>query len=270
MGVVRREGGWRLEKRSKGEYEITYEKRPQERILTPAYSSDPMTGFDASAIPTHRVDSYEEAEGLFEERTRGSPKGGLGLAAPSGMGASNSNDPIQRDAEGIDDVDLDEIPPGIFATGLLLSGAIMLWTVGLDTSSPMFLIGVGCVILGFGIPGVAIILADDFTEAFSNLVSTSSNSSTEIDQQNTPEKTPPTPEKLKNDLYFDRAGQKCEWCGEQIDHPEVHHIVPRSEGGPNERTNLIGLCPNHHRMADSGGISQSKLKAKVRRIEGEN
>lgn len=86
-----------------------------------------------------------------------------------------------------------------------------------------------------------------------------SSSSTRTD------KVPPPSEKTKNDLYFDRAEQKCEWCDEQIDSPDVHHIIPRSEGGTNDLKNLIVLCPSCHRRADNGAISQSKLQAKVRR-----
>ncbi|WP_425607549.1 HNH endonuclease [Natrinema zhouii] len=39
--------------------------------------------------------------------------------------------------------------------------------------------------------------------------------------------------------------------------------MPRSEGGPNMPKNLIVLCPNCHRKADSGTISRSKLKYRV-------
>lgn len=81
------------------------------------------------------------------------------------------------------------------------------------------------------------------------------------------EQTPPAPEKLKNDLYFDRANQCCEWCETWVDQPHVHHIKPRREGGPNNRMNLIVLCPNCHTKADRGAISRSKLKAKLRRID---
>lgn len=79
------------------------------------------------------------------------------------------------------------------------------------------------------------------------------------------ETTPPLSEKKKNDLIFDRANQQCEWCGERFDHPHVHHIIPRSEGGPNENHNLVVLCPNCHEKADREAIPRSKLKAKVRR-----
>ncbi len=79
------------------------------------------------------------------------------------------------------------------------------------------------------------------------------------------EKTDPTPENLKNELYFERANQHCEWCEERVDTPEIHHIVPRSEGGKNTASNLIVLCPNCHRKADRGVISRSKLEYKLNR-----
>jgi hypothetical protein len=35
---------------------------------------------------------------------------------------------------------------------------------------------------------------------------------------------------------------------------DVHHIVPRSEGGRNEPANLLTLCGAHHRAAHRGEI----------------
>ncbi|MFC6716999.1 HNH endonuclease [Natrialbaceae archaeon GCM10025810] len=83
----------------------------------------------------------------------------------------------------------------------------------------------------------------------------------------TTEKTPPASESLKNELRLDRAGGQCEYCVEEIDLLEVHHIKPRSEGGPNTRKNLIVLCPNCHRKADRGVYSRSELKHKVKQQE---
>lgn len=80
---------------------------------------------------------------------------------------------------------------------------------------------------------------------------------------NSTEKTPPPTERLKNELYFQRADRQCEWCEKRVDSPDVHHITPRSEGGPNTPENLIVLCPNCHRKADRGAISKSKLKYRV-------
>jgi HNH endonuclease/RuvA, C-terminal domain len=36
---------------------------------------------------------------------------------------------------------------------------------------------------------------------------------------------------------------------------DVHHIVPRSEGGANEPTNLVTLCGGHHRAVHRGELS---------------
>ena len=83
--------------------------------------------------------------------------------------------------------------------------------------------------------------------------------------ENASEKTNPAPENLKNELYFERANQRCEWCEEWVDTPEIHHIVPRSEGGINTAENLIVLCPNCHRKADRGVLSRSKLEYKLNR-----
>lgn len=93
--------------------------------------------------------------------------------------------------------------------------------------------------------------------------SASPNSGTKADDSRT--KTPPAPQSLKDDLYFDRANRHCEWCETRIDAPDVHHIEPRGEGGPNEPRNLIVLCPNCHRKADRGMISRSKLRRAIGR-----
>ena len=47
----------------------------------------------------------------------------------------------------------------------------------------------------------------------------------------------------------------CRFCGETT--PSVldeHHIVFRSEGGGNERSNLVVACANCHRKVHSGEI----------------
>ncbi|MFC7196702.1 HNH endonuclease [Halosimplex aquaticum] len=140
-------------------------------------------------------------------------------------------------------------------------------TSGIQFGSIVFLVGSGFLIGGIGIIGLAFLSAETAAEGFEKLLTIEESSTEAKDTDDGTEKTPPAPESLKNDLYFERADQQCEWCGEQVDQPEVHHIVPRSEGGPNDRSNLIVLCPNHHRKADAGAISRSKLKSKIRRIE---
>ncbi len=41
----------------------------------------------------------------------------------------------------------------------------------------------------------------------------------------------------------------CFECGWDLDVPDVHHILNKSEGGSDEFSNLTCLCPNHHRLA---------------------
>lgn len=41
---------------------------------------------------------------------------------------------------------------------------------------------------------------------------------------------------------------------------EIHHIIPAHEGGTDEWTNVIMLCPNHHKQADLGLIDRETLR----------
>lgn len=41
---------------------------------------------------------------------------------------------------------------------------------------------------------------------------------------------------------------------------EIHHIKPVSHGGDESLSNLILLCPNHHKQADLSIISKEELK----------
>jgi hypothetical protein len=60
-----------------------------------------------------------------------------------------------------------------------------------------------------------------------------------------------------------RAKGICEWCGKKgFDmanggiYMETHHIVPLSAGGSDSESNIVALCPNHHREAHYGLISE--------------
>ena len=48
---------------------------------------------------------------------------------------------------------------------------------------------------------------------------------------------------------------------------EVHHIVPRSKGGPNEEWNLITLCPYHHNLITSGKLSDIDVLTALKRAK---
>ena len=56
-----------------------------------------------------------------------------------------------------------------------------------------------------------------------------------------------------------RADGKCEYCGaggfplsDGSVYLETHHIIPLSAGGPDSATNVVALCPNHHREVHYG------------------
>lgn len=289
MGVVRREGQWRLEKREEGHYEVTFKRNLQATVITPDYSPRMMDDVSFSPQPVHEVDSYAEAEGVFEEHAHGGPPAnmtsigagtssqidsgnvaGLGLGLGSGGGSTSEG---RGDGDLLEE--LENLPPGGIALVFLITGSLVLSTSGFAPSRPVFLFGVGMVGLSVAILAWAAFLfqAQGWREAAEFLVAVNgeepSSNETGSDNSNTPKTTPPAPEKLKNELIFGRADQECEWCGDSLDNPEVHHIKPRSEGGTNESTNLIVLCPTCHRKADQGGISRTKLRGKLRHILSE-
>jgi 5-methylcytosine-specific restriction endonuclease McrA len=46
---------------------------------------------------------------------------------------------------------------------------------------------------------------------------------------------------------FERDGWKCQSCGSSIN-LQVHHVVHRSQLGPDALDNLISLCAGCHRL----------------------
>jgi 5-methylcytosine-specific restriction endonuclease McrA len=77
------------------------------------------------------------------------------------------------------------------------------------------------------------------------------------------ETVPPLSTKEK-EIIIRKVGTRCWYpgCKETIA-LDVHHIIQRSEGGPNKENNLVVLCPTHHRLARDGTIPNVK---KIREI----
>lgn len=69
---------------------------------------------------------------------------------------------------------------------------------------------------------------------------------------------PPLAQADKDRLVI-KVKNRCEICSEPYG-LDVHHIIPRSEGGPNKERNLIVVCPTCHRRAHGGGIPRSRLQ----------
>lgn len=55
----------------------------------------------------------------------------------------------------------------------------------------------------------------------------------------------------------------CGWTKEflQINNTtcDLHHIVPRREGGDDSYSNIAPTCPNSHRLCDKGSISKDRM-----------
>lgn len=267
MGVVRREGDWRLEKRAEGVYEITYQNDPQVKVLTSDHRTDAFGGPLVERIPVREVDGYAEVEGLFEEKAHGPGPLGTGFIGGSSMTTDQNlrgNDgPVFTGEDDL--VDVEELPPGGFALSLILAGGLVLYVLNRPLSSLSSLFAIGMLLLGSAILGwgAVIFRRDGAGEAFTFLFNAEDRSEP-IDSGYDTDRTPPLSQRKKDILYLDRADEKCEWCGDETNTPEVHHIKPREEGGPNTAENLIVLCPNCHREKPDL-ISRSKFRRKVRR-----
>lgn len=133
---------------------------------------------------------------------------------------------------------------------------------------------VPAVLLLFSVGGLAYVVwgfndvrKDSGTHAAMEWLLNGFDDTADSSDESTPEKTPPPPQKLKDEIRIDRADGRCELCSDQSNFLEIHHIKPRAKGGPNTRKNLMALCPNCHKEADSNVHSQSKLKHIIRNKE---
>ena len=57
----------------------------------------------------------------------------------------------------------------------------------------------------------------------------------------------------------ERKEKDCEICGYSR-YVEVCHIVPSSRGGTFHESNILFLCPNHHRLLDHGEMNGDEFK----------
>jgi len=71
----------------------------------------------------------------------------------------------------------------------------------------------------------------------------------------------------------ERAQGKCEWCGERgfvmedgRVYIETHHVVALAEGGSDKESNVVALCPNHHREAHHGAAKRMMCQGLLERL----
>jgi 5-methylcytosine-specific restriction endonuclease McrA len=66
---------------------------------------------------------------------------------------------------------------------------------------------------------------------------------------------PPVPAEIRRRVLVE-AGHRCAIPTCRHIDVDVHHIVPWAQCQAHEYDNLIALCPNRHRRADSGDIDR--------------
>lgn len=269
MGVVRQEGDWRLEKIEDGLYEVTYKETAEATITTPEYEPGAFGDQFAVSAPSYEADSDVEARSLFDEIAAqdtisvmerfGTTADGPALDGPSGP------------SDGAHGNGITNLPPGGLALVLVLVGGGVLYASAFAIGSAAFYLGSALVLGGIGIVAWASALykSRGASEAVRFLIAKrdpdrSDSSATDAGEDS--ERTLPASRSLKEELYFNRANRNCEWCNIRVDQPEVHHIKPRREGGPNDPSNIIVLCAGCHAKADRGAISRTKLRARVRKL----
>lgn len=73
MGVVRRNGKWRLEKIEKGLYEVTERGNVCAEIMTDEYKEDPgLLDIPGNmGVRTHEVKEFEDAVNVFKDYVSG-------------------------------------------------------------------------------------------------------------------------------------------------------------------------------------------------------
>lgn len=195
MGVVRREGDWRLEKRDQGVYEVTYREEVELKVLTPEYEPEVTAIPAVDVVPVREAGAYAEVEELFEERaeggppddfgtprsgTDGSPSADRGRATGSGRvtstasgratsaepgrtrstgsGASASTGPTLGLGTGSADGAFGRFPPAGFALVALLAGAVFVYSAGFALGSAAFLFGALLSLGGVAVFGWAAVL----------------------------------------------------------------------------------------------------------------
>lgn len=76
--------------------------------------------------------------------------------------------------------------------------------------------------------------------------------------------------KVTRKRVYKRDGYACVLCDDSR-HLQIHHIVPRGEGGPGEaEMNLVTLCPRCHALAhgtDIDGVGKSKEEVEQAIVE---
>jgi hypothetical protein len=70
---------------------------------------------------------------------------------------------------------------------------------------------------------------------------------------------PPVPTEIRRRVLVE-AGHRCAIPTCRYIEVDVHHVIPWAQCKSHDYENLIALCPNCHRRADSGDIDRKSLR----------
>ena len=71
----------------------------------------------------------------------------------------------------------------------------------------------------------------------------------------------------KQARIFRKEYEPCAICGEDRITHECH-IIPRAEGGPLHRDNMVMLCPLHHHLFDQSRLSEDEWQIFTSKLDG--
>lgn len=258
MATRRREGDWRLEERGEGIYEITLGEEPRLRLRTTDAPLREREGQRPGPVPVRTVPSVAEVDRLFEALARGAPPAAEERAASeTSMGGS----PTGR-VGSAGDLDPSALPPLGTSAVLLLGGVLLLAFSRYDGNVYALVLGAGFATVGVAIVAHAVFLAgaDDWRAAWRFLVAADEDGGSAADDA---ARRPAVSGATATELLLERAEHRCEYCDAEPDRLDLHRIVPPGEGGSNEPSNLIALCPACRQAAERDDVPRASLEEAI-------
>lgn len=73
--------------------------------------------------------------------------------------------------------------------------------------------------------------------------------------------------KLSRRAVFRRDSYRCQYCGLEMGHLTLDHVVPRSRGGAHGWTNLVSACASCNRRKGGKTIEEAHMKLLTKPIE---
>lgn len=73
--------------------------------------------------------------------------------------------------------------------------------------------------------------------------------------------------RLSRRAIFRRDGYRCQYCGREMAHLTLDHIIPRSRGGAHGWTNLVSACASCNRRKGGKTIEEAHMRLLIKPVE---